>query len=96
MNGVELIGAERKRQIEKEGWTPEHDDTHTAGEMASAAGVYALMAAGYHVHNPRILVEHYWPLGWSEYFKPKDKLSNLVREGALIAAEINRLQRRKC
>lgn len=35
------IKAERQRQIEAEGWTPEHDDEHDAGEMARAAAVYA-------------------------------------------------------
>jgi len=26
MNGIERIAAERERQVEAEGWTPEHDD----------------------------------------------------------------------
>ena len=30
-SGVELIAAEQKRQVEGEGWTPEHDDAQTAG-----------------------------------------------------------------
>jgi len=29
--------AERRRQIEAEGWTPEHDDEHDAGALALAA-----------------------------------------------------------
>ena len=33
-NGVELIAAERERQIAKEGWTPEYDATHTEGQLA--------------------------------------------------------------
>jgi hypothetical protein len=33
--------AERKRQIEAEGWTSKHDDEHIDGEMAQAAAVYA-------------------------------------------------------
>lgn len=39
------IAAERKRQIEIEGWTAEHDDTHSRGEMARAATAYAKGAA---------------------------------------------------
>jgi hypothetical protein len=35
--------AERRRQIEREGWTPEHDDHHGAGQMALAAGAYAVV-----------------------------------------------------
>lgn len=41
MTGVDLIAAERKRQIEVEGWTPEHDDKYDAGELAWAAVCYA-------------------------------------------------------
>ncbi len=33
--------AERQRQVLQEGWTPEHDDTHSSGEMAGAAACYA-------------------------------------------------------
>ncbi len=39
--GVELIAAERARQVEVEGWTPEHDDQHWTGELAMAAALYA-------------------------------------------------------
>lgn len=28
---------ERQRQIRQEGWSPEHDDEHTSGELAGAA-----------------------------------------------------------
>ncbi|MFU3636029.1 hypothetical protein ACM7I5_10815 [Pseudomonas aeruginosa] len=30
------VQAERKRQVEVEGWTPEHDDAHSHGQMARA------------------------------------------------------------
>jgi len=39
--GLKLIAAERQRQIEKEGWTPEHDDEHREGQMALVAALYA-------------------------------------------------------
>ena len=39
--GVELIAQERERQIEKEGWTAEHDADHTEGQLAKAAACYA-------------------------------------------------------
>ena len=38
--GIELISAERERQITQEGWTPEHDDRHDIGELCSAANAY--------------------------------------------------------
>ena len=43
--GIELIAAERKRQIEEEGWTPEHDDEHEENEIAWAAACYAAPTA---------------------------------------------------
>lgn len=42
LTGVELIAEERKRQIEAEGWTPQHDAQHKADELAIAAACYAL------------------------------------------------------
>ncbi|MCM0757438.1 hypothetical protein M7775_02505, partial [Sporomusa sphaeroides DSM 2875] len=41
-SGIELIAAERQRQISQEGWTPEHDDQHANGELALAAACYAI------------------------------------------------------
>lgn len=41
--GIELIAEERQRQIEKEGWTPEHDILeHRHGQLVDAAVSYAL------------------------------------------------------
>ena len=37
-----LIAAERIRQQNEEGWTPEHDDDHEDAEMARAAACYAM------------------------------------------------------
>lgn len=36
------IRAERCRQMHVEGWTPEHDDQHSRGDMAMAAACYAI------------------------------------------------------
>lgn len=38
---IKLISDERKRQIEKEGWTFDHDDEHEDAELAMAAALYA-------------------------------------------------------
>lgn len=84
MNGIESIAAERRRQIEAEGWTPEHDDEHCVGELAAAAASYALARN----ECDSALVSWPWAMKW---WKPKDRRSNLVRAGALIAAEIDRL-----
>lgn len=80
---------ERRRQVEKEGWTPEHDDEHHDGSMAYAAACYALHTEP--VGNVGDYLR-FWP--WdAEWWKPKDRRSNLVRAGALILAEIERLDR---
>jgi hypothetical protein len=81
-SGIELITAERQRQAEEENWTIEHDDLQRNGELAQAAAVYAF--------SP--VFRWYWPWEESSY-KPKTRIRDLVRAGALIAAEIDRLQR---
>ena len=82
--------AERQRQISTEGWTPEHDDTHINGEMAQAAACYTLNAAGWKTEALRGC----WPMAWaSAWFKPADQRRDLVKAGALILAEIERLDR---
>lgn len=96
MTGIELIAAERQRQIEQEGWTPDHDDEHDAGELAAAGAAYAINASDqlhpYSQGDGCNQQPPCWP--WSdEWWKPKDALSDLVRAGALIAAEIDRLER---
>lgn len=89
--------AERRRQIEAEGWTPEHDDAHAKGEMAQAAACYANHApARYADHriyvDPRITVPIRWP--WArKWWKPADRRRDLVKAAALILAEIERLDR---
>jgi len=93
-SGVSLIQEERQRQMDVEGWTPEHDDLHTGGEMADAAACYAKVAAMISYPGPTPLdVPSAWPWdGW--WWKPSsDPIRNLVKAGALIAAEIDRLKR---
>lgn len=92
---VEDIAAERRRQIVVEGWTPEHDDSHKSGELAIAAACYALNATD-DADGPeiRFVGAELWP--WSdEWWKPSDDRRNLVKAGALIAAEIDRLDRQE-
>jgi hypothetical protein len=93
-DGARQIAAERRRQVDVEGWTPEHDDEADSAELARAALCYAdeaaVQASGRrHVDESRPA----WP--WDEsWWKPSaDPIRNLVKAGALIAAEIDRLQR---
>lgn len=99
-NAIELIKAERERQVSAEGYTPQHDDAHKMGQMAGAAAVYALHACGFEnphaleAARPTVLFKvRIWP--WSDgYWKPSDDpICDLVKAGALIVAEIERLQR---
>lgn len=90
--GTELIADERARQINSEGWSAEHDDSHVSGEMLDAglSYIYASINLGNKTMQkpPR---EWPWAANW---WKPADnRVRNLVKAGALIAAEIDRLQR---
>lgn len=113
--GAELIAEERQRQIEKEGWSAEHDEQHTKGELALVAALYASPIQLYKKQNlstefsevsfidpwpwfDRVENTRYGDLStyevraWDKR-KQHDKLRRLVIAGALIAAEIDRLQR---
>ncbi len=87
------VQAERRRQINAEGWTPEHDDAHSYGQMARAAACYAL--AGSSAPNDgtaALLVSLAWP--WDEqWWKPTSARRDLVKACALTLAEIERLDR---
>jgi len=88
MNGIVRIKRERQRQIEKEGWTAEHDTQHNKGELALAAKAYIWSEW---VDDETIL-NLYWP--WDKkWWKPENRIRNLEKAGALIAAEIDRLLR---
>lgn len=99
--GTELIAEERERQISKEGWTPEHDAEHTEGELLEAGMSYAhAVRYQYEAESLEVIKVHAqaktipwpWDIAW---WKPsEDPIRNLVKAGALIAAEIDRLQRK--
>jgi hypothetical protein len=98
---------ERLRQIDVEEWTPEHDDSHIDGSLALVAACYAApkriyekikVAFGFAFVDP-------WP--WPSFFrgneitdctkwnkKGKTRRRQLVIAGALIVAEIERLDRK--
>lgn len=83
------IQDERRRQIKEEGWTPEHDDQHDSGELAHAAGCYALFSGS---HADAGDPPKYWP--WdAAWWKPSEYRRDLVKAAALLVAEIERLDR---
>ncbi len=97
--GVKIIEEERKGQISKEGWTPEHDAEHKNGELADAAACYAMT---------KNAIDFLWTYKMTleddpscpcifpfdrKWWKPcpDDRIHELAKAGALIAAEIDRL-----
>ena len=104
--GAELIALERTRQIEQEGWTPEHDDMlQNGGDLTLAAVSYSLdvcarLCIARDFPQPATLYRKQsridWPWDW-EWWKPTpaNDVRQLVKAGALIAAEIDRLQRQQ-
>lgn len=92
--GIELIAEERQRQIDVEGWTSEHDDAYKYEELAIAASIYADAPGRRELYGFKEI-----PVGWpwsDPWWKPtpNDRIRELVKAGALIAAEIDRLQRK--
>ena len=91
--------AERQRQVTAEGWSFKHDDQYKNTELAFAASCYAFHAAAaswdleddgipYDSHS----VPKQWP--WDpSWWKPTDARRDLVKAGALILAEIERIDR---
>lgn len=95
--------AERRRQVEAEGWTAEHDDAWDRGELTKAAMNYAATAAvnitlGANGEleaggRPLMYSPYSWP--WAPmWFKSGTVRRMLVKAAALILAEIERLDRK--
>ena len=107
MSGIDLIAAERQRQIEQKGMTPEHDDKHQDSSLAMVGAFYAWPRESIFEINamddangkyPIVSVSQYslWPVSWWEGHDKKvkrDRKRQLAIAGALIAAEIDRLER---
>jgi hypothetical protein len=90
---LEMIAAERQAQLAM-GYDATHDDGHSAGELAAAAACFALgsteITRGEQTGEPRKL----WPTEWPpEILAVNTRMRQLVVAGALIASEIERLQR---
>lgn len=93
--------AERERQKSVEGWTEAHDDEHKDGELARAAACYAMVPPSVVVREQGEGLKRLnfdppsgWP--WDEDFwhpSPNNRRRELVKAGALILAEIERLDR---
>lgn len=81
--------SERQRQRAVEGWTSEHDDAYQNSELADAAACYAINA-----HNQGLSTPAHWP--WApDWWKQSGPRRDLVKAGALILAEIERIDRQE-
>ena len=95
------ILSERQRQLKL--YSAEHDDVQVDGQLSRAAAAYSVASLSPiyeedkarptkwdHSYLPS--VDRLWPWNWT-YWKPQDRRHDLVRAGALILAELERVDR---
>ena len=90
---------ERAEQIVKHGWTVGRDDEYTTEQLAAAATAY-LVPFGTGGHTSGSIIDELWPADWDlKWLKRvedptrEERIEELAIAGALIAAEIDRLNR---
>jgi hypothetical protein len=95
-DGIGLIKQERIRQIVAMGFNAKHDNGHDKGQLSEAASCYVDLAAFQAV---TVATDLRVPMGWpwsKDCWRPSsDPIRNLVKAGALIASEIDRLRRKR-
>ena len=85
---MQAVIAERRRQIDHEGYDAAHDDQHTPEELAAAGAAYLLSCGAGKKNNP--------PICWrwhKRFWNPKDIRRDLVRGMALGLAGLELLDR---
>lgn len=103
ISGTVLIMQERERQKSAEGYSAEHDDEHGDRSLAIAAACYAIHGlvdirvvkiVQTSEKYPYFVGYDAWPWGpVADKRGRQTRLRALIKAGALIAAEIDRLQR---
>lgn len=105
-SGAQLIADERQRQLTEEGYTAQRDDAYKPGTLTMAGITYATCAASSPVIRSefRKRVDNgapvlHWPWDIEHLKLNKDdcyssRIQELAKAGALIAAEIDYLQRK--
>ncbi len=95
---VGQIADERVRQIEEEEYDHSKDDRHTMGQLARGAASYAIAAGSNFVEDrhwaKELLMQavRLWP--WHrKTWKSTNPRDDLIKAGAMIVAEIERLDR---
>ena len=90
--GIEIIAEERERQINVEGWNADHDDIGNNDEQLAMAAVTYAIPSDYREYELQVKNTWPWDISWWKP-TPNDRIRELAKAGALIAAEIDRLQR---
>ena len=102
MTGIELIAEKARTNREHKGYTAAHDDEHVLGELSQAGAAYAKVASAQcrgaeavEFDADMMVSEGEWPFEPESWKPSDDPMRNLVHAGALIVAEIERLQRQR-
>jgi hypothetical protein len=83
---------ERRRQVQELGWTHRRDDSYKRNELSAAAACFTVYA----VDRECVPAMLNWLWPWAKKWrKPRNRRKALVKAGALILAEIERLDRAK-
>lgn len=96
-SALELIAVERNKQVTEKGFSEEMDKKYTDGQLSKLAVLYATPDSeriygdmcDFPVNYPNDFDLRYWKPS------PCDRIKELVKAGALIVAEIERLQNSK-
>lgn len=102
-DGITRIADERKRQLEVENYSDEHDDSecHEEGELAIVGALYALYPADVVEFSEGRNTKYFrelWPATWDKDGDKRTQHGEIRRleiAGALLAAEIDRLLRKR-
>ena len=91
-----MIVAERERQQAEEGYELAHDDEHGEGQLALLAAAYALssrrdLPSGKFGGDYEEVIGELEAYDWA--FKPRGAVEDLIRAGALVLAELERVMR---
>lgn len=99
MSGVDMIAAERQRQIDVEGYTAEHDDEHHPEDLMAAGHAYLSWAQEQVSGDDPVRafgeLPGWWPWRARDWKPSDDPIRNMVKGCALHAAAIDRLQRKR-
>lgn len=83
------VAHERRRQVAEKGYSTEQDNGYLRDELVIAGIALALSSIG-----SVTAAESFWPHGWRERdWFDRDRRAELVKAGAMIVAEIERIDR---